>query len=256
MPSVARQLARVGRYWYAIARGRRFDFAAVDPGSSPVSVSSQVSVQDNPLRRFFERRSSGPGVHKWDHYFEIYDRHFSRFRDREIHLLEIGVQSGGSLDMWREYFGPQATIYGVDINPTCKKFEGDRVRIFVGDQADRSFWKRMRRELPTLDIIIDDGGHAYEQQVVTFEQLLPMLKPGGVYLCEDIHGISNGFAGYVSGFLRQINHWGGSERLEVATNSLQKYISSAHIYPYVVVLERSRTPIEKLHARRAGSDWI
>ena len=65
---------------------------------------------------------AGHVVNKWKHYFEIYDRHLSRFRDREITVLEIGVAGGGSLEIWRKYFGPKAKIVGLDINPDCSRF--------------------------------------------------------------------------------------------------------------------------------------
>jgi hypothetical protein len=111
--------------------------------------------------------------------------------------LEIGVYSGGSLDIWRNYFGPKAIIYGVDIAPDCRTYENDGIKIFIGDQADRSFWREFRRGVPTLDIVIDDGGHQPEQQIASLEELLPFLRPGGVYFCEDVHGMYNEFASYV-----------------------------------------------------------
>ena len=142
-----------------------------------------VPNQTNPLRTFFNARHEGRGIIKWDHYFEAYDRHLSRFRGQEFHFLEIGIFSGGSLEMWREYFGPRCYIYGVDINPACKVYESDRTRVFIGDQSDREFWKQFRDAVPHLDVAIDDGGHEPQQQRVSFEELMPHLRPGGVYIC-------------------------------------------------------------------------
>src|SRR5437016_1539396 len=62
----------------------------------------------NALRTFFNNYEEGPGIWKWDHYFDIYDRHFAKFRGHDSYLLEIGVYSGGSLKMWRDYLGPKA----------------------------------------------------------------------------------------------------------------------------------------------------
>ena len=76
----------------------------------------------NPLERYFEAHK-GRRIHKWMHYFDIYDRHFSKFRGRPVVVLEFGVQYGGSAQMWREYFGPDAKIYGVDIDPRCQHWE-------------------------------------------------------------------------------------------------------------------------------------
>ena len=130
---------------------------------------------------------------------------FVNFADRKFTFSKIGVYSGGSLDMWRNYFGPKATIYGVDIAPDCRVYENDGIKIFIGDQADRSFWGGLRRKVPTLDIVIDDGGHVPEQQIVSLEELLPFLRPGGVYLCEDVHRTHNQFASYVHGLGHKLN---------------------------------------------------
>jgi len=116
----------------------------------------------NDLLNYFEN-NDGRLIDKWMHYFEIYDRHFQQFRGRDIHILEIGVYHGGSLQMWKAYFGEQAKIYGVDIQSACKKFEENNVRIFIGDQADRRFLRSLREEIPRVDIVIDDGGHTMTQ---------------------------------------------------------------------------------------------
>jgi hypothetical protein len=131
----------------------------------------------NPLEQFFDSHTEGQGIWKWRHYFEIYHRHFSRFVGKEVHVLEIGVYSGGSLAMWKHYCGPQSKIYGVDIEAACKAYEDAQVKILIGDQADPSFWKKVIREVPQLDIVIDDGGHQAHQQIATMEALLPHLSP-------------------------------------------------------------------------------
>ena len=85
-------------------------------------------------------------IDKWLHYFEIYERHFRPYIDKKIKVLEIGIWQGGSLKMWKEYFGDQAEIVGVDIEPRTKKFEEDRIRIHIGDQSDRNFLQNLIRE--------------------------------------------------------------------------------------------------------------
>src|SRR3954451_14611077 len=75
------------------------------------------------LERYFDAQVEGPGIWKWRHYFPIYERHLSRFRGQAVHLVEIGVFSGGSLPMWREYLGPRSRITGIDIDPACKAHE-------------------------------------------------------------------------------------------------------------------------------------
>lgn len=213
----------------------------------------------NPLQQWFDSHVTGLGIWKWAHYFEIYHRYFARFQGLPVHVCEIGVYSGGSLQMWREYFGPQAQIYGVDIQPACRRFETDRCKIFVGDQADREFWKRFKAEVPKLDILIDDGGHEAHQQRITFEEMFSHLSPGGVYVCEDIHGAGHGFSQYMAATATMMNSNISNPDTSVVTftaSQLQKECASLHFYPYLVVAERTEEPVDKFTAPGAGSEWI
>ncbi len=108
----------------------------------------------NDLRQYFES-NNGRLIDKYTHYFDIYERHLSRYRNQEVHFVEIGVFQGGSLQMWKNYFGTKARIYGIDINPECKKFEEDQIQILIGDQADRGFLRELRAKLPRIDIVLD-----------------------------------------------------------------------------------------------------
>lgn len=223
---------------------------------SPVE-GSETAPPDNALRRYFDGNTSGPGIWKWDHYFEVYDRHLHRFVDTPAHLLEVGIYSGGSLPMWLDYLGAQATVHGVDIEPACRAYEGDRVTVDIGDQADRSFWADFRRRHPIIDVVIDDGGHAPEQQMVTVEEMLPFLRPGGVYICEDVHGLDNAFTAFVHGLVDRLN----ASRLvdlddaRMPTSGFQQAVHSVHAYPFVIVIERHIFPPAKLRAPRRGTEW-
>ena len=136
------------------------------------------------FRELFDEHT-GNGILKWSHYPEIYDKHFSKYRDLPITFLEIGILNGGSLQIWEKYF-PKAKIFAVDIDEKCKQYESDRTKIFIGDQADKSFLRNVKAQVPQIDIIIDDGGHRAEQQINTFEEMYYHLKAKGVYLIEDI----------------------------------------------------------------------
>ena len=217
---------------------------------------------ENPLRAFFEARVEGRGIWKWDHYLDAYHRHLARFRGREVHVLEVGVYSGGSLDLWRDYFGPRCHVYGVDVEEACRRYEGDRTRIFVGDQGDRAFWQRFRADVPTLDVVIDDGGHKAAQQAVTLEELLPHLRPGGVYVTEDVHGSANDFAAYVGGLLDALNASDIEEDFEHPdrrsvnpTSGFQGLVDSIHSYPFLTVIEKRQEPVAELVAPKRGSEW-
>lgn len=217
----------------------------------------------NPLERFFDSQKEGQGIWKWRHYFEIYDRHFRAFRGREVHVLEIGVYSGGSLAMWANYFGAGVHVYGVDTEPACMRYETGAMKIFIGDQADRGFWTRFREAVPILDIVIDDGGHLPIQQTVSLQELVPHLQPGGVYLCEDITGSANEFASYVQQLTHQLNDYGNvtqdlsdnERRLVSKSTEFQSSIHSIHFYPFVAVIEKRSNPLEELVAPKHGTIW-
>lgn len=224
------------------------------------SVSSPESP--NPLRDYFDAHREGRGIWKWNHYFDIYERHFRKFVGREVHLMEVGIYSGGSLDMWKAYFGPQCHVYGLDIEPACKAYEGERVKILIGDQADRDFWKSLRQQVPRVDIMIDDGGHTPHQQLVTLEETLPHIAPGGVYLCEDIHGASNDFAAYVYGLASELNAMDSQPATEtpikqvvVKSEAFQSAVHSVHLYPYVTVVEKNARAANELIAPKHGTEW-
>src|SRR5690606_20965417 len=116
-----------------------------------------------------------------------YDFWFKKYQNKPIVLLEIGVYQGGSLNMWRDYFGDEAQIFAIDINPLCKQFETDKTKIFIGSQEDKEFLKYVKSQIPRFDILIDDGGHTMNQQIVSFEELYGHIKEDGIYMCEDLH---------------------------------------------------------------------
>ncbi len=115
------------------------------------------------------------------HFLSVYKRHFKAQRKEIKSLLEIGVQYGGSLKMWRDYF-PNAQITGMDINPKCKKHRDKRIDIVIGDQEDKTLLHGLGR----FDIIVDDGGHTMDQQMTSFSLLWSHINPGGVFVLEDI----------------------------------------------------------------------
>ncbi|NJL73835.1 MAG: class I SAM-dependent methyltransferase [Saprospiraceae bacterium] len=202
----------------------------------------------NDLERYFHENQDGRMLNKWMHYFDVYDRHFSRFRGQPITIMEIGVAQGGSLRMWKHYFGDQAKIYGVDLNPNCKQFEEENVQIIIGSQSDRNFLRQLKKEVPKLDILIDDGGHTMIQQIVTFEELFDHVKEDGVYLCEDLHtSYELRFGGghkrqgtyieYTKNFIDYINAW-HSEQQSLQVTDFTKSVDSVHYYSGMIAIEK------------------
>ena len=131
---------------------------------------------------------------KHNTYFESYAHFFSKYRNQNITFVEIGVLGGGSLFMWRDYFGPNARIIGVDLNPNAKKWEAEGFEIYIGSQSDTEFWEEFIENVGLIDVVLDDGGHTYEQQIITTESLLKSMKNGGIIVIEDTH------TSYMDGF--------------------------------------------------------
>lgn len=216
----------------------------------------ESKAESNPLRRYFKERQTGRGIWKWDHYFDIYHRYFQKFVGRNVKIMEIGIYSGGSLELWRNYFGEQVLIYGVDIEKECIAYNNEFTKILVGDQGDRSFLRSIVSATQSIDILVDDGSHIPEHQISTFEEIFPYIRPGGVFLCEDIHGIHNDFLDYVHGLNKGMCAMSNSnEKSVIPTTSLQRWIKSIHVYPYVVVIEKAETPTETLLSCKRGTQW-
>lgn len=199
------------------------------------------------LEKYF-RNNDKRLICKWNHYFDIYECYFKRFRGKEIVLLEIGVEYGGSLQMWKNYFGEKAKIYGIDINTKCKEVEEENIEIFLGSQSDRKFLRKIKELIPPIDILIDDGGHRMTQQIVSFEELFNHVKDDGVYLCEDLHTSywiefgggykrKNTFIEYSKNFIDYLNAFHSKQRA-LKVNSFTKSVDSIHYYDSIIVIEK------------------
>lgn len=142
-------------------------------------------------------------IDKWIHYLEIYERHFEKYVGKEVLILEIGVSLGGSIHMWREYFGDKAIIVGIDIEPSCKRFEDPDNRVFVeiGDQSDTAFLDMVLERYGRPDVVIDDGSHVMRHLVASFGHLYPKMAETGTYLAEDLHTCY--WPGFFEGGLKQ-----------------------------------------------------
>ena len=126
-------------------------------------------------------------IHKWKHYFPIYERHFNDFVYKPVTFIEIGCGVGGSLQMWKRYFGPHARIAGIDINPACKAFEEDQIEVRIGDQSDEKLLQSLVDEFGAPDIVLDDGSHMMSHIIASFHGLYPRMAKSGVYMVEDLH---------------------------------------------------------------------
>jgi hypothetical protein len=200
----------------------------------------------NDLERWFFA-NEGRLCSKWLHYFEVYERHFARFRGTSFTFVEIGVQGGGSIDMWRSYFGPNARIVGADISPDCRLFVAPNTEIYIGDQGDPAFLRDLVSAVGPIDVLLDDGGHTMHQQITTFEHCFPSITANGVYVCEDTHtsywppyggGLRapGSFLEYMKGKVDELHGW---HQWEKGITDFTRTARNVCFYDSMVVIEKA-----------------
>ena len=150
--------------------------------------------------------------------------------------------------MWRDFFGPGARIIGVDANPEAIKWKRDDFEIYIGSQSDEAFWDRVFATVGSVDVVLDDGGHANEQQIITAEKCLPHIRDGGMLIVEDTHSsyltrFGNpskfSFINYTKSLIDSVNSRFPS--VTVSQNRLNEIVSSMEIYESIVCFRVDRS---------------
>lgn len=196
-------------------------------------------------------------IHKWHHYLPIYDRYFSKWRGTNVRFLEIGVSKGGSISMWRKYFGDDAIIYGIDIDESCAQYDGLAGSVRIGSQDDPRFLERVIEEMGGVDVVLDDGSHVMQHVRTSAEIILPILEEGGIYMIEDLHtaywkSYGGGFArkanffNYLREVVDDIHHWYHVTKLQHPNVSLN--CDAIHIHNSICVFEKS-SPQRPTHSK-------
>lgn len=191
---------------------------------------------------------------KWSHYFDLYDRYFSKFRYQKPVVLEIGVDNGGSMQLWRNFFGFGSKIYGFDIRP---KVHFDDMIILQGDQGNPEYLDSLVNMLPHFDIVIDDGSHFSEHQILTFKKLFPHMNEGGVYFVEDTHSsymdtfngnrhrpdtFINWCKGIVDILHEDYDNTAPTDGWKGRDSNLYRHIDSIHFHDSVIVFDKKLRP--------------
>lgn len=186
------------------------------------------------------------GINKMLHYFDIYEHWLEKFRNKDIVMMEIGVAEGGSLQMWKNYFGSKAVIIGVDVDSKCKEYEEEQIYVEIGSQEEPEFWNYIKNKYPKIDILLDDGGHTMRQQIITYEEMFSHIQNGGIYICEDLHtsymdyyggGLKkiNSYIEYSKDFIDDINAYHIQEK---ENNYNTQNIAGIHYYDSLIVIEK------------------
>lgn len=186
-------------------------------------------------------------------YLDFYEKHFEKIRNEVKCFVEIGVLNGSSLSTWEQYF-PNATIYGIDINPSCKQYEKGRIKIIIGDQNSDEFLNQLKNELPVIDILIDDGSHITAHQIKTFSHLYDKVKEGGFYAIEDLRNSYEEFFNHhdvrkiwpgmmyndsndsLKNYRKDFNDW-IQEKVKKLDFHQESKLTSIHHYPMIVIFE-------------------
>jgi hypothetical protein len=187
-------------------------------------------------------------VDKWIHYLPIYDRYFSGRWRQPIRMLEIGVFRGGSLEMWRKYFGPDAVIFGIDINPDCAGLAKEAAQVRIGSQADADFVQSVAAEMGGIDIVLDDGSHVGDHQWASFDVLFPLLSEGGLYVVEDTH--TSYWPEWGGGYGRKNTAIGLAKRLmddqhawyhnRAQRTPAKNSVGAIHVHDSIIVIEKQQ----------------
>jgi hypothetical protein len=154
------------------------------------------------IRELFDREGTDKG--RW--YGGLYDVLLQPHRQSIACVVEIGIgtlipgaassmvgwgaknyRPGASLRAWREFL-PNAFVYGVDVAPDTQFADEARLKAFLCDSTDTEqvnrFFSRIAPAVP--DLIVDDGLHEAKAQIKTLKNFLPFLRPGGLYVLEDV----------------------------------------------------------------------
>ena len=137
----------------------------------------------------FYNQHEGLVSDKWSIYLPVYERLFGPLRQAPVTLLEVGIQNGGSLQIWEKYFPAAIRLVGCDINPNCERlsYSADKIELVVGDINLPETLARIFSIASQFDIVIDDGSHTSSDIIQTFCNLFPRLKQGGLFIAEDLH---------------------------------------------------------------------
>jgi len=154
---------------------------------NPKDLSKKSLDLNSNLRLFQIYKNLKHVSLKCDTYFQAYEEIFNKYVGKKITFVEVGVLHGGSLFMWREYFGKEARIIGIDLHPKAKELEKYGFEIYIGSQSDESFWKDFFAKVGKIDILLDDGGHGNDQQIITLVESIHNTNDDGIIVIEDVH---------------------------------------------------------------------
>lgn len=217
--------------------------------SWPISIVDWGCRQMSDFFETYLTKTDDRMLTKWAHYFDIYTRELSRFRDRPITFLEIGIFKGGSVPMWQAFFHPDSRLLFVDIDQDCAKFANDNAHVEIGNQADPTFLAEISAKYGPFDVILDDGSHINAHQIASFSTLWQHLRDGGLYLVEDCHtsywpGFGGGyrneasFIEFAKRLVDKMHSWYTDQDALFPFDPIAKELHSVRFYDSIIIAEK------------------
>jgi hypothetical protein len=186
---------------------------------------------------------------KWTQYFDTYTRELTRFRQRPVSFLEIGVFRGGSIPMWKAFFPEGSRLTFIDIDPDCARHAEPGTTVEIGNQADPAFLAELAEKHGPFDVILDDGSHVCAHQIASFENLWPHITEGGVYMVEDCHtsywpGFGGGYRNeaswieYAKRLTDRMHSWYTDQDALFPFDEIARELHSVRFYDSITVAEK------------------
>eukprot|EP00172_Hildenbrandia_rubra_P001174 Plantae.Rhodophyta-Hildenbrandia_rubra.ctg1730.p1 GENE.Plantae.Rhodophyta-Hildenbrandia_rubra.ctg1730~~Plantae.Rhodophyta-Hildenbrandia_rubra.ctg1730.p1 ORF type:complete len:680 (+),score=115.87 Plantae.Rhodophyta-Hildenbrandia_rubra.ctg1730:2284-4323(+) len=166
------------------------------PGIELSGSGSSRDTEEKRIQEIFGETKATKETHCYSWmYAQLFAPMSESGRGKNLRLLEIGIDRGGSLRLWQSIF-PKAEIHGLEngrkhgqdtLQKQVEAAAKDGLTLHVGSQENLDVLQAVKEKTPGgIDIIIDDGGHSSKQQQTSLKNLWEHVRPGGMYIVEDL----------------------------------------------------------------------
>lgn len=243
--------SRVSIAWQALKSHAVPSISQTSENLAEVSQAALTKPSQNPLLTYANAHT-GTIIHKWAGYFDVYHEVFQHLRGKPLVFLEIGVNTGGSISMWKNYFGESFEYHGIDLNQKCQRFNGPGVTIHHGSQSDIPFLQKVGKKIgKPIDIVLDDASHYSVLTVKSLEGLWSFVRDdGGIYMVEDLQG-QMGFHRYLSEVVAKMHSLHRKESCSMSPYGPDfcKEVYSVNQFHNIAVVKKLRTDQPDTHVR-------
>ena len=162
-----------------------------------INGPANLPERSKNLTIIYETYNGSHKFHHWKEYAAKYENNLYPIleklpREKSFRMLEIGVQSGGSVNVWKSYFSRPFYYVGIDIDVRCKRSEDvtQNIYIEIGSQMNQQELINVCKKHGPFHFIVDDGGHTFEMMKTALKTLFisdQCMEENSFYVIEDIH---------------------------------------------------------------------